>query len=143
MKVAASATGSRRGREGVGLEFWNRSLAVSGASAPVGQYREYVRGIERAIVFTAAISSQLFQRVSTFVFCTMQRSYAFFVLFPLFTTYGFRLRRTLGIVLPDAEVGCVTRCRGHCTTLLVIWSASKLPMCASDSLCAVVTLLLA
>ena len=85
----------------------------------IGDYREYVRGIEGATVFTAAVSFQLFQRVSTFVFCIVQRPYAPFMLFPLFRTYGFRLRRTIGIVLPDTEVGCVTRFRGHCTVLLV------------------------
>jgi len=70
-------------------------------------------------VFTATFSFQLFQRLSTFVFCSMQRPYAFFVPVPLFRTYGFGLRRTVGIVLPDAEVGCVARFRGHCTALLV------------------------
>jgi hypothetical protein len=80
---------------------------------------EYVRGIEGAIVFTATFSFQLFQHLSTFVFCSMQRPYASFVPFPLFRTYGFRLRRTVGIILPDAEVGCVIRFRGHCIALLV------------------------
>jgi hypothetical protein len=60
----------------------------------------------------AQFCQHLFTVVSSAMDCfTMQRPNAWFMLFPLFKRYVFRLRGAFGIVLPDAEGGRVYRPR--------------------------------
>jgi hypothetical protein len=58
VKVAASATGSRRGREGDGLEFWNRShtSSCSVSSRPALFCRIY-RAVSSSSIFISSLIS--------------------------------------------------------------------------------------